>query len=142
MEHTFRDSPFMSARDKALVLKAWVRFLKSGLRYAYFTKLLYHHLMQHCSFIAHYDRYGFFTTYFEQGEDAARFLSQFDARGECRSVEYGGGYWISGEYEDINRAMVEEGKAYIPSLIDRVHADQREADIATARALLRKHGIS
>ncbi len=132
----------MSAREKALVLKAWIRFLRSGLRYAYFTQRLYHHIMQHCSFIAHYDRYGFFTTYFERGEDTALFLSQFDARGECRSVEYGGGCWISGEYEDLNRAMVEEGRAYIPTLIDQALARQRETDIATARALLEKHGIS
>lgn len=89
MKHSFRDAPFMSGREKALVLKAWVRFLRRGLRDADFSGRLYRHLINHCSFIAYYDRAGFYDTYFAAGEDAARFLSQFDARGGCSSVEYG-----------------------------------------------------
>ena len=60
------------------------------MRFAHFTKRLYEHLHLHCSFIAHYNRLGFYAEYFERGEDTARFLSQFDSRGDCRSVEYGG----------------------------------------------------
>ncbi len=44
----------MSAAQKTTVLRAWIRFLKSGLRFDQFTKALYDHLIQHCSFIAHY----------------------------------------------------------------------------------------
>jgi len=106
MRHVFRDSEFLSAREKWLVLRHWVRFLKHGLRFADFTRRLYEHLHLHCSFIAHYDRAGFYATYFERGEDAMRFLSQFDQRGEGRSVEYGGTWWLSGEYADLNQAMV------------------------------------
>jgi len=29
-QYAFRDAQFMSAREKALVLKDWVRFLKNG----------------------------------------------------------------------------------------------------------------
>ena len=83
-QYAFRDAEFMSTREKALVLKAWVRFLKNGLRPEDFSDRLYTHLMLHCSFIAHYNRAGFYATYFENGEDTRRFLSQFDKRGECR----------------------------------------------------------
>jgi hypothetical protein len=142
MLHEFRDVRFMSAAQKTTILRAWVRFLKSGLQFEQFTKALYNHLIQHCSFITHYDRAGFYSFYFEGGDSIARFLSQFDSRGPCASVEYGGQYWLSGDYEDINRAMIAEGEAFIPSLLDTAHRRQEAADIATAAALLAKHGIS
>ncbi len=132
----------MSAAQKTTVLRAWIRFLKSGLRFDQFTKALYDHLIQHCSFIAHYNRAGFYSHYFEAGDSTAFFLSQFDSRGHCSSVEYGGNYWLSGDYEDINRAMIAEGEAFIPSLLDTSRRRQEAADIATATALLAKHGIS
>ena len=141
MAHDFRDSEFLSARDKQLVLKAWVRFLKNGLRVEDFSRRLHEHLYLHCRFIAHYDRAGFHRTYFERGEDTVRFLSKFDNRGEGRSTEYVGGWWLEGEYADINGAMVEEGAKYIPALIEKAHQAQRDADIAQAQALLAKHGV-
>src|SRR5439155_4786037 len=119
MDHEFRDVRFMSAREKQLVLRAWTGFLKRGLRFADFTKRLYEHLHLHCSFIAHYNRAGFYAEYFKRGEDVAQFLSQFDARGECRSVEYGADWWLSGEYADLNQAMIDEGTKYIPSLMEK-----------------------
>lgn len=138
--YAFRDSQFMSAREKELVLKAWVRFLRHGLRWQDFGRRLYEHLHLHCSFIAHYNRRGFYDTYFEAGETTARFLSQFDKRGECRSVEYGG-MWRHGEYENLAEAMIEEGVAYIPALLEKAQATQREADLAEARRLVAKHGL-
>jgi len=139
MTYQLSDGEFMSAREKGLVLKAWVRFLKRGLRFADFTKRLYGHLIQHCSFIAHYNRDGFYQTYFESGEDTVRFLSQFDKRGECRSVEYGGP-WLCGGYADLNGAMVEEAAPYLPALIESARQSQRDADLAEAGRLLAKHG--
>ncbi len=100
-------SPY-TAREKELVLRAWVRFLKGGLRFGGFSRRLYEHLHLHCQFIAHYDRAGFKGTYFECGEDFVRFLSQFDGRGECRSVEYGMTLWLNGDYGDLAKAMIEE----------------------------------
>ena len=81
-QYVFRDSEFMSAREKLLVQKAWVRFLKNGLRREDFSDRLYMHLINHCSFIAHYNRVGFYATYFENGEDTTRFLAQFEYRSE------------------------------------------------------------
>jgi hypothetical protein len=142
MTYQFRDVRFLSAKEKAAILRGWVRFLKSGLRFACFSDRLYQHLIQHCSFIAHFNRLGFYECYFVTGARIARFLSQFDARGECQSIEMGGRYWLSGDYDDINRAMIAEAEAYIPRLIEEAQARQREADLATAKALLAKHGVS
>jgi hypothetical protein len=58
------------------------------------------------------------------------------------SVEYGGRHWLSGDYEDLNRAMIAEGEPIIPSLLDTARRKQEAADIDTATALLAKHGIS
>jgi hypothetical protein len=141
MEYAFCDGQFMSAREKALVLKAWLRFLQNGLRFEDFTKRLYEHLHLHCSFIAHYNRAGFYAEYFEHGEDTAQFLSQFDARGECRSVEYGWTLWLQGDYADLNQAMIDEGTKCIPSLMEKARQSGRDADLAEARRLLGKHGL-
>jgi hypothetical protein len=139
-KYEFRDAAFMSAREKQLVLKAWVRFLKKGLKFEDFTKRLYEHLHLHCQFIAHYNRAGFYQTYFERGEDTVLFLSQFDKRGECRSVEYGMTIWQDGDYGDLAKAMIEEASPYIPRLIEEAPAREREADLAEAQRLLAKHG--
>jgi len=100
MRAEFRDAQFMPATEKKVVLRAWVRFLKSGLQFEQFAKSLYNHLIQHCGFIAHYNRDGFYTHYFGSGDSVTLFLSQFDSRGPCISVEYGGRHWARGEYED------------------------------------------
>ena len=142
MDHQFRDAHFMSATEKLRTLRAWVRFLKNGLKFEHFTKALYNHLIQHCSFIAHFNRAGFYSHYFETGDATARFLSQFDSRGECLSIEYGYcGFWLSGDYEDLNRAMIAEATEFIPPLIDAAIQRQKTADIAVARALLTRHGV-
>ena len=142
MDYAFRDARFLSAREKELVLKAWVRFLKRGLRLEDFTKRLYEHLHLHCSFIAHYNRAGFYAEYFENGEDTVRFLSQFDNRGDCQSVEYGHTVWLQGDYADLNRAMVEAASKYLPVLLEDAHTAQRQADLAEARRLAAMHGLA
>lgn len=139
---------FMSAKEKELVLKDWEGFLKSGLRQEAFTKRLYDHLIQHCSFIAHYNRGGFYDTYFTNGEDKARFLSQFDKTKALYpgtypvSIEYGTDYWATApDYRDINQAMIEVAARYIPRLTQQADHDQKETDIRQATSLLRKHGV-
>ena len=140
-QYALCDARFMTAREKQLVLRAWARFLKNELCFADFTDRLYQHLTLHCSFIAHYDRVGFYRTYFANGEDTVRFFTQFDKRGSLRSVEYGSTWWLEGDYGDLNKAMVEEAARYIPKLIKAAETRQREADIVRAKRLLAKHGL-
>lgn len=140
-----KDTQFMTAVEKERVLKQWETFLKHGLKLEHFTKGLYNHLIQHCSFIAHYDRGGFYATYFERGEDKALFLSQFDKRagisGIPPSIEYGMTYWAEGDYADINRAMIDVATKYIPALLEQARQEQRSSDIAEAQRLLSRHGM-
>ena len=139
----FKDVQFMTAKEKEQVLKRWEIFLKHGCQRKHFTKALYHHLIQHCSFIAHYDIDGFYSTYFERGEDTAHFLKQFDNRnGIPKSVEYGMIYWYTDpDYNDINSEMCKVASRYVPVLVEKANTKQRDDDVARASALLRKHGI-
>lgn len=137
------DSQFMSAEQKRRVLRQWEKFLEHGCRWEHFTKPLYEHLIQNCSFIAHYNREGFYYTYFKHGDDMIKFLSQFDEKNgnPPRSVEYGMTYWVKGEYEDINREMIRIAGKYIPILTKGALEAQRKSDLAVAAMLLEKHGI-
>ncbi len=139
------DSKFFSAAEKSKVLKHWERFLKSGMDKDKFTRALYDHLINHCSFIAHYDIHGFYATYFESGDSTLDFLSQFDTRGNeiPRSIEYGMTYWLTDEdYHDVNTEMCRIAWKYIPVLELKAKNDQRHADLAHAEVLLKKHGMN
>lgn len=108
-----KSTKFMSSAEKEKALKDWQRFIESDFDKARFTKSLYNHFIQHCSFIAHYNQQGFYGTYFEDPEDTMKFLNQFDKDHGCKSVEYGMDYWIKSEdYRDINTAMVEAFEPY------------------------------
>lgn len=137
------DTKYMSAAEKRRVLRHWEAFLKSGCQREKFTKPLYHHLMQHCMFIAHYDLQGFYSTYFERGDDIRHFLSQFDNRkGIPKSIEYGMTAWLTDEdYYDINIEMCRIASKYIPVLELKAQNDQRHMDLAAAKTLLNKHNI-
>src|SRR5579862_5379428 len=103
----FCDERFMSAHDKEIVLRDWIRFLKHGCKFQQFTKALYEHLTLHCSFIAHYNRLGFHEFYFgEISASTTRFLDQFDPAQPGMSAEMGMGYWLNGPTgADLNHAM-------------------------------------
>ncbi len=143
----FTDTKFMTAKEKNLVLKNWETFLKSGLTHHAFTNRLYQHLINHCSFIAHYDINGFYSTYFEEGEDAIHFLSQFDMATLCQSIEYGETYWIrngngaSSEMYDINTAMVVVAAQYLQELYKKLSKTQLNDDLQRANAPVAKHGL-
>lgn len=157
MEPDFADSQFMTVEEKRLVLKQWRTFLKHGCQWRHFTKRLYKHLINHCSFIAHFNQGGFYRTYFDRGDMTVNFLGQFDERnasgnrpswtspdleaGIPPSFEYGATYWATGDYADINKAMIKVAGEYIPTLLKQARRKQRLDDIAQAEVLLAKHGI-
>lgn len=139
-----KDTKFMTALEKKRVLEQWEKFLSYGCKRQHFTKPLYQHLINHCSFIAHYNINGFYSTYFDNGEDTAHFLTQFDNRsGTPNSVEYRMTYWYTdSDYSDINTKMCLIAVKYIDLLTSMANERQKEADISQAKALLAKHGIS
>ena len=126
----FKDVRFMTAAEKMWVLRQWVRFMKSGFDARHFMKSLYDHLIQHCSFIAHYNRGGFYAVYFDDPSATQRFLDQFDWSKGCLSIEYGYAWWINDEdYRDINNAMVDATTGLLPELRRML----RERETAKAR---------
>ena len=132
----FKDSKFMSAKEKAQVLKAWEIFLRGGCRPEDFTKALYKHLHLHCGYIAHFNIRGFYDVYFTTGQGTVDFLEYFQEENKRRLP------WPAyRDYQDLTNAMLEVVTRYGPLLIQQALARQRKADIAHARALLAKHGI-
>lgn len=136
------DLQFMTAREKNLVLRAWERFLKNELRWQDFTERLYNHLIQHCSFIAHYNRQGFLSTYFGSSqEDTKNFLHQFDPKGNGMSIEYAYKGWLKGDYSDINEAMRVIAGKYVDELYKSLSSAEEEKDLKEAQRLAEKHGL-
>ena len=107
----FTDVEFMTAKEKELVLKNWQTFLKHGLQRKHFTKRLYNHLHLHCGFIAHYNIHGFYSTYFEAGEDTQRFVEHF-----CNHP-------TTMDYDDLNTAMQEVYSKYRDTILKQTEED-------------------
>ncbi len=130
----FTDAQYMTAPQKRRVLGDWARFFAGGMEFKRFTKRLYQHLTLHCSFIAHFNRRGFYDTYFADPEALQSFLDQFDRSKGCVSVEYGMTYWIrdgseeSAEHYDLNDALVDAIADMLPAL--REQARQRAVKVA------------
>ena len=105
-----------TAEEKMKVFRAWRLFLENHFSAEKFTKTLYEYLILRCSFIAHYNRGGFYGVYFEPlRESTLRFIDQFDPAKPGHSVEYGDCLWCRGTmseavspYYDLHKAMREE----------------------------------
>ena len=134
----FRDVEFMTAKEKSHVLRDWDDFLDSGFERRRFTKRLYDHLIQHCSFIAHYNIDGFYSVYFREKRNTGRFIDQFV---DGISAEYGMDSWLRGDYDDINPAMCEIMRKYAPNLKKALDSSIEQEDISLAKDLLAKHGL-
>lgn len=138
----FTDAKFLSAKQKAVILRAWRRFIEGGLRRSDFFEAIYSHLSLHCAFIAHYNRHGFYEVYFVQPETKIQFLSQFDRGQGATSIEYGGQNWLMHlEYSDINNAMCAVVEEVIPVYLHRLEKEIKQRDVAIGTALLQKHGV-
>lgn len=148
----FKDAEFTTTKDKTLVLKDWVRFLDAILTdngesatdrfgrqlpnlYRKFSKRLYEHLHLHCSYIAHYDHFGFFSTYFDGIDEHT--IGFFETLKNNLS-----NHWGNDDYKDINEAMLEELSKKEVDIFAKANGQQKEEDILQAKALLAKHKIA
>lgn len=73
---TLQDSKFMTGEQKRKVLRQWDRFIQGGFSFHLFTDAIYQHLNLHCGFIAHFNRMGFHSTYWN--DDFIAFARQTD----------------------------------------------------------------
>lgn len=136
----FKDEEYLSAAEKEKILALWIRFLKNNFQRNDFTHQLYNYLMNHADFIAHYSIHGFYAEYFTTGEDKIRFLKQFD-RAEMKKC-----HWYSmkltGDYSDLNNAMVDEAAKYLGVLYAGARQEQKTRDLTIANHLLAKYGLT
>ncbi|MDB4873064.1 MAG: hypothetical protein JWL97_4068 [Gemmatimonadales bacterium] len=142
-QFSFRDEQFMSAAEKQLILNAWITFLRRGCRLEHFSERLYHHLSLHCSFIAHFNRHGFYEFYFATpSERTYRFLDQFDPSKPGIAAELGETYWLMDRAtgSDLNHAMREVAGPFIVKLRFQLTEAEKQSDLALASVLAAKHG--
>lgn len=106
----FKDTEFLSAEQKRKVLSNWDGFIKNGYSWSCFTDRIYKHLSLHCGYIAHYNRIGFYQTYWR--EDIPEFARKNNLL--VRPAPSAFYNWIAflaqftiwGDYRDINTAMM------------------------------------
>ncbi len=136
-----QSTQFMSAEEKEIVLKHWQRFIAADFSKARFTKRPYGHLIQYCSFIAHYNQGAFYDMYFEDPEDTLRFMKQFDKDQGCISLEYGMTYWLKNDdYRNINTTMAEAMEPCKSELYPRLEQKAKERKLAEIEKLKRQIG--
>lgn len=61
----FKSTEFMAGDKKLRTYNDWCRFIKSGYAESCFTERIYKHLNLHCGYVAHYNRTGFYHTYWD-----------------------------------------------------------------------------
>ena len=111
----FKDTQFMTAKEKELVLKNWKAFLQHGLKKQHFTKRLYEYLHLHYGFIAHYNLETFYSTYFEFGQDTERFFEHF-----CNYSAQN--YGANIDYDDLNTAMRQVFEEFKDEILTKAEA--------------------
>lgn len=139
-ETNFKTVKFMTAEEKEKVLKVWKWFIKHDFRERFFTSRLYSHLTLHCSFIAHHDKAGFYSTYFRSSEDAVKFIKQFDKDFDYISAEYGTDIWVAvGDFVDLNLAMCKEMEKSKRELYRRLREKTKQDILAQIHLLQNKY---
>ena len=137
----FSDVEFMTAAEKGKVARQWGRFLQhlavqgysTGDGFNLFPNALYEHLHQHCGYIAHYDRHGFFVTYFTNPAACFQFIAPWVDGQKLHDM--------LGDYRDIGEHMIFVAKKYGPDILTNTGVAVREHDLALARQLFMKHGV-
>lgn len=141
-EYALKDTTYMTAGQKAGVLKDWEKFLKNGCKLEDFSDRLYCHLHLNCEFIAHYNREAFYTVYFKRPEMTVKFVDQFDPNGNGLSIEYKLTHWLNGDNADINEAMRKIMGKYAKHLRENALNWDKELDLREIERLMKKHNLS
>jgi hypothetical protein len=119
----FKPTQWETAKDKAAFANRFVRFVQSAFALKHFTEKFYRRLANTFSHIAHYNRGGFWETFFTTTADKVRFL-EMTAQYPC----YGDPAWT---YSDVERALQQWLQAscllekYRQRLVDETEAWER-----------------
>ncbi len=106
----FKDSPFLTANEKKKVLHDWNKFIKNGYAWSCFTDRIYKHLSLHCGYIAHFNRIGFYQTYWREDVPALARERNMAVRPVPEIfynwVPFLAQYTVRSDYDDVNTAMM------------------------------------
>lgn len=134
----YPETEFMTSAQQERAFKTFKKVIDNR-DSSLIDKNLYSHLHLHCSFIAHYNIHGFRETY--SGIEGFReFVEHFDLNNP-KTVNWRN-WWIRGDYEELNTDMARFVTAKAPTIYAELDAKKRNAELALARALLQKHGVS
>ena len=122
----FTPTQWDTAQDKAAFAKQFVRFLQSDFAAKHFTDKFYRRLSNTFGHIAHYNRGGFWDTFFTTTADKVRFLER-TLQHPC----YGDPAWT---YSDVERAL--QGWLQVDGTLDRYRQRLAEETEAAERAEL------
>jgi hypothetical protein len=93
----FTPTQWDTAADKVLFAEQFVQFVQSDFNFRHFTDKFYRRLSNTFGHIAHYNRGGFWDTFFRTTHDKVRFL-EWTLQHPC----YGDPTWT---YSDVERAL-------------------------------------
>ena len=122
----FTPTKWDTAEDKAAFAKQFVRFVQSDFAVRHFTDKFHRRLSNTFGHIAHYNRGGFWDTFFTTTADKVRFLEQ-TLQHPC----YGDPTWT---YSDVERALQAWLQAH--GTLDRYRQRLAEETEAAERAEL------
>lgn len=130
----FKPTKFDTADDKLWFAKQFVKFVKSGFEHRHFTDRFYRRLSNTFGHIAHYDRGGFWQTFFDSTEGKVRFL-EITLRHPC----YGDPAWTYSDVErELKRWLAVEGT--LAKYRERLAGEVEAVERAEFERLQRKFG--
>lgn len=115
----FHDGKYNTTKDKEKIAKAWVRFLKGGLKKPQFTSALYKHLSLYFGFIAHCNIHGFYEERFEEWEGRLQTFHQIKF---APSYMFNDGN-TSGN-GDLNMYIQEKANEFYDEIAERANQDR------------------
>ncbi len=93
----FTPTKWETAKDKAAFANRFVRFVESDFALKHFTEKFYRRLTNTFGHIAHYNRGGFFETFFTTSANKVRFLEM--------TLRWSWGGDPAGTYSDVERVL-------------------------------------
>lgn len=135
-EQQFTATKHSSAADKAAFANQFIRFIEKGYARSAFTKPFYQRLSMTFGHIAHYNREGFYATFFTTEADKLTFIMQ-TLQHPC----YGDPAYTYSDVEQViqqevrRRLLYEHQKA----LVER---EKRQSELALLANLQAKYGTS
>lgn len=118
----YYDGKYLTAAQKALLVKQFEKFVVGGFDQKHFTKNLYKHLSLHFSFIAHYNQWGFYECRFEDPEGRMQTFKQIIEASRWNFVDDN----TSG-CADLNKAIRDVCLKHVEDVLHNAHRDNLTA---------------